>query len=144
MSSCQLCGKPIENDQVFGNPGDVLCWTCWRDLLDEPESYPEIHCAMSHLWISNQKPAEWPAIPADVAVCPICRAPVEIVEINEWEVKSRKVTDDGLKIDCTTAPDIDSDGWEDWHRTHWSRPYVDWLPVEKKGRAWFNQHYRIR
>lgn len=39
--SCRLCKKQLSSVQVFGDPGDVLCWDCWRDLIDDypPASY---------------------------------------------------------------------------------------------------------
>ena len=31
---CRLCRKELLPEQVFGENGDVLCWTCWRDSLE--------------------------------------------------------------------------------------------------------------
>ena len=87
-----------------------------------------------------------PDIPTRVAVCPICGASIEIVEINEWETETGRATDGGLHINCTTEPDFDGDVdvWEEWQARHWSTPYIDWMLVEDRVLTWFNAHYRVR
>ena len=87
--------------------------------------------------------AEWKSIdvPRAVAACPICDEPIVIEEVSEWECENGKPI--SISIDCTTQPDIDSDEWWDWHRGHWSMPYVDWLPVEMLVLRWFQAHYRM-
>lgn len=86
-----------------------------------------------------------PAVPVQVAVCPICGEPIQITEIEEWETETGKVTDCGLRVDCTTAPEYQTNGgdMDAYLRDHWSMPYVDWLPVEEKVLTWLNRHYRI-
>lgn len=76
------------------------------------------------------------------AKCPICGAAVIVEEIDEWETETGRVTDCGFHINCETGPDIDSDEWDDWHRWHWSMPYVDWLPLEVRLLEEFNQKFR--
>lgn len=86
---------------------------------------------------------EWIDVPQDVDVCRICGAPLVIEDCDEWEHG-----DDGylipshISVDCTTQPDIDGDEWWPWFNRHWSRPYVDWLPVEQIVLEWFRVNYR--
>ena len=96
------------------------------------------------IYFDKENPKETPAIPAKVAVCPICGAPVVIEDIDEWETETGRVTSCGFHINCSTEPDIDSDEWDDWFKSHWSMPYVDWLPVEMRVYRWFDRCYRLR
>lgn len=83
------------------------------------------------------------AIPDDVALCPICGAPLVVEDIDEWDAETGEVTEHGLHITCSKEPDIDSKGWNEWHNWHYKMPYVDWLPLQKPVREWFNAHYRM-
>ena len=77
--------------------------------------------------------------------CPICDAALDM-EIDEWEQNDDgtwQASECGVHCNCTTEPDIDSDEWKDWHRGHWSMPYVDWLPVDAKVYRWLSRHYRF-
>lgn len=79
----------------------------------------------------------------DSFVCPICGKPLRIEEVSEHE------KDDfgnwkavAVKIDCTTFPGFDdAEAFESYMRGHWSMPYVDWLPLEKRVTAWVNARY---
>ena len=84
-----------------------------------------------------------PHIPLEVAVCPICGAELVIDEIDEYEVDTGRVTECGLRINCSTEPDIDSDDWWPWHNRHWSTPYIDWLPIHTRVYRWFDKEYRV-
>jgi len=84
----------------------------------------------------------YPEIPSDVAICPICGAGLIIEDIDEWETELGRVTEAGLHIACSQAPDIGSDGWEDWFKWHYNMPYVDWLPVDVTVYKWFDKRYR--
>lgn len=84
------------------------------------------------------------AIPRSVAVCPICEAPLVLEELSEWyePTKDRIAVDEhtgSLSFNCTTEPDIDSEEWEEWMRGHWSTPYMDWLPLERKVKRWLQE-----
>lgn len=92
----------------------------------------------------KDNPSEIPTIPTDVAVCPICNAPLVIDDIDEWETKTGRVTETGLHIECSTAPAIGSSRWERWFGWHYAMPYVDWLPVDDKVFRWFDKNYRLR
>lgn len=79
--------------------------------------------------------------------CPICNASIEITEVSEW------TRDDGethwkaeaVKIDCVTFPGFeDTDAFESFQRGHWSTPYIDWLPLEKRVTGWVNENYNWR
>lgn len=83
-----------------------------------------------------------PSIPRDVAVCPICDADIFIDEICEWN-ENGSVSDCGIKVQCVTEPRIDSLEWRRWFEHHWSMPYVDWLPVEKRVLDWLNRTYIV-
>lgn len=82
-------------------------------------------------------------VPPGIAVCPICGANLYI-EMDEWE-------EDGEggwkaaspKAQCTTEPSIDSRKWREWHDWHYQMPYVDWLPVEMRIKAWMDKTYRF-
>jgi len=82
--------------------------------------------------------------PAKIA-CPICGAPI-VGHFEAWEK-----TEDGnwqgaehIKLDCTWEPDINSDEWEDWFESHWSTPYIDWLPLEIRLGEYINKKYRFK
>lgn len=82
--------------------------------------------------------------PVDVAVCPICNAPV-IAYFDEYETDTGIVTDCGFHIDCKNEPELgDSDTWKNWFSSHWSEPYTDWLPLERRLYKWFTARYRVR
>jgi hypothetical protein len=84
----------------------------------------------------------YPSIPQSVAACPICGAGIHITDIDEWYDDG---TTESVHINCTTEPDINGDSgkWYEWQRGHWSTPYIDWLPVEKRVTDWFNACYRV-
>jgi hypothetical protein len=85
-------------------------------------------------------------VPPEVAICPICGAEVAIEEIDEWEQEDDgtwSAGEHGVKIECSTAPDIESDNWDDFFAEHWSMPYVDWLQIEVKVYNWLHQNYRF-
>jgi len=79
-------------------------------------------------------------VPREIATCPICDADIVVEDVNEWESDSGKPI--GISLECTTEPDIDSDEWKDWHRDHWSMPYVYWLPVENRVMRWAQKNFR--
>jgi hypothetical protein len=86
-------------------------------------------------------------IPLNVACCPICSEPIYgYIEEIEHHEKGYSVGNCGFKIDCTSEPDlekIDTFEWEEWFSTHWSMPYVDWLPLEIKMSKWLNNNYQL-
>lgn len=84
-------------------------------------------------------------IPAHVAVCPKCDAPIA-ADIDEWKQQDDgtwTASMGGIHINCTTEPDIDRKEWREWLDWHWSTPYIDWLPLEERMRRWVNDHYRF-
>lgn len=88
------------------------------------------------------EPGDTIPVPESLATCPICGAPIAVVDIEEWEADTGRIVH--FVVDCTTAPDIDSDDWPDWQRHHWSTPYVDWLPLERPILRWLSANYRVR
>lgn len=75
--------------------------------------------------------------------CPICDAAIWVEEVSEWEEdasggwKARTV-----KIDCVTFPGFDDhDAFENYMSGHYSMPYVDWMPLEKRVTEWVNERY---
>lgn len=82
---------------------------------------------------------ELPEIPKSLAVCPICGAQIEFVEVCEWDENGRPAKS-GIKIECTNQPDAeDSKAWWSWFHSHYRMPYVDWLPLEEKMYKWVMQ-----
>ncbi len=88
--------------------------------------------------------ARKPITPADLPLelpepCPICGAKVLLTGVQAW------CPDDGsfdtVDLDCETEPDIDGPDWPDWHRGHFSMPYVDWLPYENRMLDWLDETY---
>ncbi len=74
--------------------------------------------------------------------CPICGAAIQVEEVAEWF----KDDDDNwkaeaVKIDCATFPGYESEDFHSWQRGHWSMPYVDWMPLEKRVTDWVNARY---
>lgn len=82
-------------------------------------------------------------IPAEVAVCPICGGRL-YTNFDCWylDEKEGRWYADSCNIDCETEPaDIESFEWGEWFSAHYSQPYIDWLPVEKRVLAWINKNY---
>lgn len=78
--------------------------------------------------------------------CPICGAKVVIDDMDEREQNDDgtwQVSECGLHITCETEPEIEDDAFDDWLNVHFSMPYVDWMPLEERVRAWINSHYRF-
>ncbi len=91
------------------------------------------------------KQGQLPDLP-DTFQCPICGAPVVVDDIDEWEENDDgtwQVSENGIQINCSTEPDIDSDDWDDWERKHWSMPYVEWLPLSMKVAKYVQENYRF-
>lgn len=85
-------------------------------------------------------------IPTAIAICPICRAPLQPAEIDEWEESDDgtwQVSDSGVHIQCSTEPDMQSRDWWPWFRYHWQHPYMDWMPLEAKVTEWLQENYRF-
>jgi hypothetical protein len=93
--------------------------------------------------MKNLDPHKWYEFPHDVAVCPICGAGVIVGDFDEWETETGRVTESGFHVDCVTEPDFDDPDYDDWFNSHWSMPYVDWLPLEIRLYKWFDQRYRL-
>jgi len=79
-------------------------------------------------------------MPKEVAVCPICKGKL-YAQFDGWVENDGEWQASSTSLDCENEPDIDSDEWWDWHRGHYSMPYVDWLPVEIKVTKWINENY---
>lgn len=73
--------------------------------------------------------------------CPICGNKVLITAVTEWESESGKIV--SYEYECETEPDIDSDEWWGHHGEHYSMPYVDWLPWEKRVDRWLARRYIV-
>ena len=104
------------------------------------------------------QPGDVIKIPAEVAVCPICGSALVarpswpcnlgcswagcpchtgwLLVKGQWQIES-------CNIDCETGPDIEDEQWWPWAAGHYSQPYIDWLPVEKKVVDWINENYRF-
>jgi hypothetical protein len=74
--------------------------------------------------------------------CPICGAKVFISAVTEWETDTGKII--SYDYDCETEPDIDSEGWWEWHKGHFAMPYADWLPWENRLDDWLAKRYFYR
>lgn len=85
-----------------------------------------------------------PEIPESIAVCPKCEAGLIIDDIDEYDPDTGQVTEAGFHINCSTVPDPDSKGVDEWWNWHFDMPYVDWLPVKKRVYTWFDSRYRLR
>jgi len=92
-------------------------------------------------YFEQEKP---PVIPLDLFQCPICGAQIVFTEINEYETETGKVTDGGFHVSCTTEPDFDDPDYDDFMSSHFSMPYVDWLPLEARVYKWLSAGYRVR
>lgn len=78
-------------------------------------------------------------IPFEVAVCPICGNGIWIEGIDECSEMGDRWVPEQVSVTCETEPDIDGDDWQEWHRDHFSTPYIDWLPISTKVLKWL-QH----
>lgn len=85
---------------------------------------------------------EYPEIPPSQFACPKCGAQIYIEGVDcvvdagdgTWDAED-------VKINCTTAPDIDDPDWDYWWDHHWDMPYVYWLPLSTWVTKWFNENY---
>jgi len=82
----------------------------------------------------------------DSLECPICSNKIYVEEVSAWtEDDDGNWKAEAVKIDCVTSPDYtgsdNDDDYNDFLRSHWSMPYVDWLPLEKIVTDWVNIHY---
>lgn len=98
---------------------------------------------MTYRIISNESEITLP----DKFNCPICGDKIYISEVSAWEQEDDGTwTAETVKIDCVTSPDYgtseDEDEMDSFLRSHWSMPYVDWLPLEKVVTAWVNKRFR--
>lgn len=75
--------------------------------------------------------------------CPICDAAIQVEEVSEWEEdESGDWKAQAVKIDCVTFPGFDDhDAFENYMSDHYSMPYVDWMPLEKRVTKWANERY---
>ena len=83
-------------------------------------------------------------IPPEVARCPICGRKITAVAFNthQQDEQGRWYAVE-VSLECETEPDIDSPQWMDWFQGHYSMPYIDWLPLEIKVRAWLKENFRF-
>jgi len=117
-----------------------------------PEQFVEMYCKHNKVTPDFEvnriafrrvlKMGETPPIP-EIA-CPICKpGKVVLNEIDEWvemEFGFWKAT--SIHIDCSTFPGFESTEKFDEHmQSHWSMPYVDWLPITQKLEAWLSAHF---
>lgn len=82
-------------------------------------------------------------IPDSIAVCPKCGALLIVEDITEW-YEDGTIPETGISFNCSTEPSIDTDEWEEWFNSHWSTPYIDWLPLQSKLTRWYNEAQRGR
>jgi hypothetical protein len=80
-------------------------------------------------------------IPTEVAICPKCGSPLIFEDVEEW-YDDGMIAEHGFVFNCIKEPDIDADDWWAWHNSHWSTPYVDWLPLQSVVHDWFKTNYR--
>ena len=98
-------------------------------------------------------------VPREIAVCPYCNEHLNestplVARLMGWEqsgkrrgVRMWKVSE--IELECSSEPELDEDGEEDeeafesWVEFHSEMPYVYWLPVELRVRAWINACYRF-
>lgn len=83
-------------------------------------------------------------IPESVAVCPICKSKL-YAHFEAWIEIDGKWKANEVHLDCVTEPDIEENSfeWECWFESHYSMPYVDWLPVCQHVLEWINQNYEF-
>jgi hypothetical protein len=85
-------------------------------------------------------------VPADVAVCPICKAALFAVEITGCSrADDGTWFPDAIGLDCETEPDFESDEYEGWYASHYGWPTVgsDWLPVHITVEGWMRNTFTV-
>ncbi len=75
--------------------------------------------------------------------CPICGEPIFVMEVSEWfKDENGEWKAEDVLIDCETFPGYeDRRRFNDFQSSHWSMPYVDWLPIRGDVTDWVNEHY---
>lgn len=83
-------------------------------------------------------------IPTEAFKCPICDEALYISEIDEWSKDDgENIVPEHFSIDCVSMPDFEDPEWEDWHKWHYSMPYVDWLPLEEPIKKWLMDNFEF-
>lgn len=81
-------------------------------------------------------------IPETIAKCPYCNTKL-YVEAHAWTEENDGWVAESIEMICETEPDIDSEEWEDWERSHGDMPYVYLLPVQNQVQEWINNNFRF-
>jgi len=82
-------------------------------------------------------------IPAEVAICPICKGKLT-AEFEDWiEAENRLDQITSTRLTCETEPDLDDEWFDVWFSIHYAMPYADWVPVCIKVTQWINSKYRF-
>lgn len=83
-------------------------------------------------------------IPAEVAVCPICKAALVLDEVTGITEQGDGIwIVDMFSANCETEPNIESRKWQPWHFWHWRTPYIDWLPVYGEIEKWLQKSFTV-
>ena len=83
-------------------------------------------------------------VPASVATCPYCDARLSAHVEGFAEDPSGYCRADDVRVECHAEPDIDSQEWDRFDRTHFDMPYVYWHPMTECVEDWINQRWRFR
>jgi hypothetical protein len=83
-------------------------------------------------------------LPEALSVCPICQRKLVITSYDSWceDDESRWYAIE-VHTQCESEPAIDSDNWDDWYRSHYSHPYIDWMPLSERILRWLKENYRF-
>lgn len=117
-----------------------------------PEQFVEMYCKHNKVTpdfevnrIAFRRVLSWNELPPiPETPCPVCKDGVVVLtEITGGtEAKFGLWMADEIHVDCSTFPGFDDSELFDAHMaSHWSMPYVDWLPLTEKIKAWLSAHF---
>ncbi len=125
-------GDPNMSDETLGSLGRIM------DLAYEQACREQIKTVSTTAKIP---------IPAHIAICPACDAPL-IARTEAWnQLDDETWIAEEVYLSCAWEESLSQSGelpeFELTHKQASDMPYVHWLPVSEKVKAFVNENYRF-
>lgn len=92
---------------------------------------------------------QYPKVPRQICVCPICDADLIIADIDTWEINgdgTLSVEESGLHVGCVNEPDFDgrSKEWDKFQKWHYpAHAMEEWWDSTRTVFGWLSANYRF-